>query len=227
MRVGTGELADSLAFDTITAISCELVGYFANRENLLLELKTKTDEIENLLRLDSRGRTLVSWSLSPPRVFASSEHGTAAPAARIHAAHRVLAAGYKVAFHFDPIIAYGDAERDYLALLDDVFDAVPPDKVAFFSLGGLRMSPGLRAAARRRFPDDPMLVGEDVMAPDGRYRSFTPLRFRLFSKLRERIIKLRPDLPVYLCMETASAHRQVFGAPATSPAELGSKLAST
>src|SRR6202045_3784943 len=44
-RVGTGELADSLAFDSITGISRELVEFFAARENLTLELKTKTDEI--------------------------------------------------------------------------------------------------------------------------------------------------------------------------------------
>src|SRR5580658_1004172 len=51
-RVGTGELADSLAFDSITGISRDLVEYFAGREDLTLELKTKTDEIENLLTLD-------------------------------------------------------------------------------------------------------------------------------------------------------------------------------
>ena len=66
-RVGTGELADSLAFDSLTGISRDLVDFFAARENLTLELKTKTDEIENLLDVDPRGRVLVSWTLSPER----------------------------------------------------------------------------------------------------------------------------------------------------------------
>ncbi len=39
-RVGTAELADSLAFDSITSISRDLVDFFASRENLTLELKT-------------------------------------------------------------------------------------------------------------------------------------------------------------------------------------------
>ncbi|HEV2169796.1 MAG TPA: hypothetical protein VGR40_02555, partial [Candidatus Binatus sp.] len=39
-RVGTGELADSLAFDSLTGISRELIEFFASRENLTLELKT-------------------------------------------------------------------------------------------------------------------------------------------------------------------------------------------
>src|SRR5208282_3598027 len=79
-RVGTGELADSLAFDRLTGTSRDLVEYFARSDALLLELKTKTDEIDNLLTVDPRGRTLVSWTLSPPHVFANSEKRTASPA---------------------------------------------------------------------------------------------------------------------------------------------------
>ena len=225
LRIGTGELADSLAFDSLTRISSDFINYFSKHQNLLLELKTKTDEIDHLLTLDCRGRTMVSWSLSPRRVFATSEHYTAPPQSRIKAAQRVLDAGYKVGFHLDPVITYPGAEHDYLELLEDVFDALAPQSIAFFSIGGLRMTPGLRAAARRRFPADKMLLGEDVLGADGRYRTFTPLRLRLFSKLRERLAKACPDLPVYLCMETASAHRSVFGAAPLTPAALGSRLA--
>jgi spore photoproduct lyase len=224
-RIGTGELADSLAFDSITGISVELVEYFSKRGNLLLELKTKTDEIDNLLTVDPRGRTLVAWTLSPERVFRVSEHRTASPAARIDAARRVLEAGYKVAFHLDPIIAYAEAEPDYVELLEKLFLVVPPRRIAFMSIGGLRMTPRLRAIARRRFPSDPMLVGEEALAPDGRYRAWAPLRLRLFSRLRERIARADPQLPIYLCMEGPSAHQHVFGAQAASPAQLGARLA--
>jgi len=224
VRVGTGELADSLAFDSLTGISSDLVKYFSERPTLMLELKTKTDEIDNLLTLDPGGRTMVSWSLSPMRVFADSEHRTAPPPLRIKAARRVLDAGYKVGFHIDPLIAYPGAEPDYLELLENVFDSIPPKAIAFFSIGGLRMTPGLRRTARERFPADPMLLGEDVLGEDGRYRTFTPLRLRLFAKLRDRINRASAELPVYLCMETASAHRRVFGTPALTPVALGTQL---
>ena len=158
------------------------------------------------------------------RVFATSEHRTAPLQSRIHAARRVLDAGYQVGFHLDPLIAYPDAEQDYLELLENVFDVVPSKAITFFSIGGLRMTPGLRSAARRRFPADPMLVGEEVLDEDGRYRTFTPLRLRLFSKLRERIAKARADLPIYLCMETRSVHHRVFGAAPPTPAAFGSRL---
>jgi spore photoproduct lyase len=225
IRIGTGELADSLAFDSLTGISRDLVGYFARRDNLLLELKTKTDEIENLLMTDPQGRTMVSWSLSPARVFHSSEHRTAPPAARIAAARRVLDAGYKVAFHLDPLIAYPEAERDYAELLENLFAVVAPGRIAFISMGGLRMTPALRACARTRFPRDPMLLGEEVLSPDGRYRTFTPLRLRLYARLREMIARANPQLPIYLCMEGPSVHRRVFGVAPPTPAKLGASLA--
>jgi len=224
-RVGTGELADSLAFDRVTGISRDLVEYFARSDTLLLELKTKTDEIDNLLAIDPRGRTLVSWTLSPDAVFASSEHRTASPAARIGSARRVADAGYKIAFHLDPIIAYADAERDYLQLLDALFDSLAPERISFISLGGLRMPPALRTAARRRFPDDPMLAGEEVLSPDGRYRTFTPLRLRLYRTLSERIKAASPRLQHYLCMERPSVSAAVLGAPSPAPAALGESLA--
>jgi hypothetical protein len=48
------------------------------------------------------------------------------------------------------------------------------------------MTPGLRSAARARFPMDAMLCGEDVLASDGRFRTIVPLRLRLYSALAQK-----------------------------------------
>jgi spore photoproduct lyase len=224
-RVGTGELADSLAFDSITGISRDLIEFFSARENLTLELKTKTAEIENLLDADPRGRVLVSWTLSPDAVYRSSEHLTASPAARIAAARAVLDAGYRVAFHFDPLIAYPEAQRDYLQLIDELLDNIPPKQISFISMGGLRMTPCLRGAARGRFPNDPMLCGEDVLSADRRFRTFTPLRLSLYRTLADRFKRAGAEIPAYLCMEPASVHEHVFGAAPSRPATIGERLA--
>lgn len=224
-RVGTGELADSLAMDSLTGISTDLVNFFATRENLTLELKTKTDEIENLLRVDPRGRIMVSWTLSPRRVFEACEHRTASPSARIEAARRVLDAGYRIAFHLDPIIGYNDAERDYIDLMEELFSTIPAPKISFISMGGLRMTPALRAAARRRFPKDAMLLGEDVLAEDGRYRAFAQMRIRLYKVLADKFKAAGAEVPSYLCMENPSVHERVFGTRAPHPAEASERLA--
>ena len=224
-RVGTGELADSLAMDSLTGISSDLIEFVLDHEYLTLELKTKTDEIDNLLKIDPRGRVLVSWTLSPDAVWKSSEHRTAPPSIRIAAARAVLEAGYRVGFHFDPMIAYPHAERDYVRLVDELLSIIPAECISFLSMGTLRMTPALRNVARRRFPNDPMLLGEEVLGADGRLRAFGALRIRLYRALQDRFERAGARFPAYLCMENSAVHERVFGAPPANPATIGERLA--
>ena len=70
-----------------------------------------------------------------------------------------------------------------------------------------------------------MLLGEDVPAEDGRYRTFAPMRIRLYKVLAERFKSAGAEVPSYLCMENSSVHERVFGAPALTPAAAGERLA--
>ena len=224
-RVGTGELADSLALDSATEMSVDLVDFARAREHLTIEFKTKTDEIGNLLKIDPRGRAIVAWTLSPRAVWKSSEHRAASPSARIAAARAVLDAGYRVAFHFDPIIAYEGAARDYELLIEELLDVIPAKGISFVSMGTLRMTPALRAAARRRFPDDPMLLGEEVPGADGRLRAFAALRANLYRAIHRRFSEAGAPIPAYLCMENRRMHERVFGVAPENPATIGERLA--
>jgi spore photoproduct lyase len=84
-RIGTGELSDSLALDHLLGFSSDLVPFFAQRKNVLLELKTKSNGIDGLLAHDPKGRVVVSWSLTPPEISDAEERGTASLAERLDA----------------------------------------------------------------------------------------------------------------------------------------------
>ena len=77
IRIGTGELADSLALDEMTGFSKEIVPVFSRYTNVLLELKTKGDYVDNLLSVDPNGRTVIAWSLNPQNIIDSEEYKTA------------------------------------------------------------------------------------------------------------------------------------------------------
>jgi len=225
-RIGTGELADSLALDPITGLSRQLVPFFAERDNAVLELKTKSDCIEELLRLDCRGRTVVSWSINP-EVVGSDERGAAPIAARLGAAARVREHGYRVGFHLDPIVEHDGWERGYGRLLDDVFSAVEPDDVAWFSLGSLRMTASLQRQVRdRRGPAAAQVVqgAEVVRGRDGKFRVWQGLRVRMYRFLIERIRQRAPRVPVYLCMEPPAVWQRAMREVPTDR-ELGMRLA--
>ncbi|MFQ5842170.1 MAG: radical SAM protein, partial [Thermodesulfobacteriota bacterium] len=105
-RLGTGELGDSLAFEGMTSFSTVLVPFFAGKKNAIFELKTKTDEVDNLLDLGHGGKTVVSWSMNPEKVIAEEERNASTLEERLGAAEECQQQGYPIGFHFDPLIYY-------------------------------------------------------------------------------------------------------------------------
>ncbi len=224
-RIGTGELADSLALDPLTGLSREIVPFFAARPNALLELKTKTDAVDELLTLDPRERVVVSWSLAPPAAVHLAEQGTAPIAARLAAMRRVVRGGYKVGVHFDPVLEHDGWEEGYRDLVHAVAEAVPAARLAWVSLGALRLSAGLRTVMRKRFPSTVLLAGEQVPGLDGKWRDFQPLRVGMYRAVCRFVAEAWPTVPLYLCMETPDVWERVFGTPPPREQALGAQLA--
>ncbi len=223
-RIGTGELGDSLALDPLTGLSRLLVPFFARRPNATLELKTKTDCVDELLDLDPGGRVVVSWSVNAAGVIDREEAGTASLGERVAAARRVQDAGYRVGLHFDPLIEFDGWEAGYGAAVETIFSSVDPDAVAWVSLGSLRLSRALGQAIRARGLPQAVLGGELVEGADGKARVWRGLRLRMYRFLVDRLRSVHPRLPIYLCMEPASMWSRVMG-EVPSDRELGIRLA--
>jgi len=223
-RVGTGELADSLALDGFTGYSLPLVEFFSKQRNAVLELKTKSNQIQNLVGLNHNGRTVVAWSLNPPFIQFSEEHKTSSIEERLTAAEKCVEAGYPVAFHFDPIIHYPEWRRDYRDLIKETFARIPSGSVAWISLGALRMPDTLKEVIQRRFPDSILPLGELIPAPDGKLRYFKPIRTEMYELMRKWVGELGSDVPVYACMERPEVWERVFGATHPSNEALGDSL---
>jgi spore photoproduct lyase len=223
-RVGTGEITDSLALDPYIGFCAEVVPFFAEQPNVLLELKTKSNCIDGLMDLDPKGRIVVSWSMNPQRVIDGDEHLTASLEERIIAARRCQEAGYKLGFHFDPIVEYPGWEADYRDMVERLFASVDFRRVAWVSLGVLRNTSGLKRVMRRRFPATSLLSGEQVLCPDGKMRYFYPLRVAMYRKMLGWIRQAAPTVFVYLCMESREVWEQVFGFAPSCEKELGKAI---
>ena len=221
-RIGTGELADSLALDPVTGYGRRLVEFFAAQRNAVLELKTKTDCVEGLLGLEHRERTVVSWSMNTPYVQEQEEHKTASIEERLRAARKCVDEGYRVGFHFDPLVHYPDWENDYRRLVGEIFDRIPGEAIAWFSIGALRMTSGLRDTLRSRFPGSFLPLGELVPCPDGKLRYAKSIRTRMYLKMLEWIrARASASTGVYACMERPEVWSRVFEASPPSDSEIG------
>ena len=201
-RIGTGELADSLALDHITAYSRRIVPFFASCNNGILELKTKSNQIANLRDLDHMGHTVVSWSMNSHRVCHLEEKKAASLEERIAAAVQCEKWGYKLGFHFDPIVYYPGWEKEYQEVVKELFAVVHPENVAWISLGALRFTPHLRESVQKRYPESKLPYGEFVPGHHGKLRYFRPIREKIYRKMSAWIHEEAPQVLVYLCMES-------------------------
>ena len=210
-RFCTGEFTDSLLMDRRTGLAERLVNLAAGRE-VTLELKTKTDHVDHLFRLDHRGRTVISFSVNAPEI-AAAEEGRAAPLKRrLAAGARAAGAGYPIGLHFDPIIFQPGWEEGYARTIDLIGRTLKEARVAWVSLGCFRYLPRLKEVMLKRHPETRLFDGEFILGGDGKRRYPRPLRTQIYKTLVQGLGRvLPPETVVYLCMESPRVWRDVFG----------------
>jgi len=210
-RIGTGELADSLSTDHLTEYSSQLVSFFADKKNAIIELKTKSTLIDNFLNLDHNGRTVVAWSLNTPKIISTEESLAPTLDERLATAAECQEAGFKLAFHFDPMIYDKNWEADYREVVNKIFEFIHPENITWISLGALRYPPHLDQIIRQNHPGSKIVYGELFPGKDGKLRYFKPIRIEMFSKMYQWIKENAPNVFVYLCMESSEVWRKSFG----------------
>ncbi|MBI5586721.1 MAG: radical SAM protein [Deltaproteobacteria bacterium] len=211
IRLGTGEFTDSLAFDPFTHFSVRLAEEIKACPNLVLELKTKSRAVENLLELAKTDRLIISWSLNPEKVIAREERGAAGLNERLDAAAACQEQGFRLGFHFDPIFYFPGWEKEYRDTVDRLFRRIDPERIAWISLGCFRYLPPLAAIIRNRFPRADYIHEEFIPALDGKKRYPQSLRVDMYSRLLEWLAERGAGAMVYLCMENPAVWRKVFG----------------
>ena len=210
-RIGTGEFMDSMALDHLTDFAAALLPFFRSRPGLVLELKTKTVRVEPLLKLDHGGAYIISWSLNTEAVVNNEEHGAASLAGRIAAAKKAVAAGYRVGFHFDPMIYGEEWEKGYRSVIELMAEHIPAEAIAWVSIGSLRFMPPLKGIAGRHFPATRIYTGEFVAGQDGKMRYLQDIRLEMYAKMAGWFKDLLPGVFVYFCMENSRSWNASFG----------------
>lgn len=223
-RIGTGEYTDSLIWAKLNDQPSFLVKKFADQNNSILELKTKTVNIESLKNLDHNNKTVIAWSLNTPRIISSEERFTASLTARLEAAKKCESWGYRLAFHFDPLVIYDGCEKEYKEVIKSIFTYVSPESILWISIGSFRFMPQLKQIIEKRFPESKLPYGEFITGIDNKMRYFKPLRIALYQKIISYIREAAPDLLLYFCMEDQDVWEQSLGFFPSKEGELGSIL---
>lgn len=214
-RVGTGQFADSLALEPITGHTRELLGFLADYDNVILELKSKTADLTWMEADPHPDRVLPSWSVNAPAIAATQERDTAPLETRLAAARTCVQAGFRVCLHFDPICWFPGWEAGYAAMVDMIFDYLRPRDIAYMSLGSFRCLPELPGRLLAEGRELPLyMLGEFSIGADGKKRLLRPLRVQQFRAVAQRLATHGFTRGLYFCMESDEVWREVFGCTA-------------
>lgn len=218
IRIGTGELADSLALDHLTNYSQRILSIFEKFPHMLFEFKTKSTRVENILSYEKTLKNIiVSWSLNPREVIEREELLTPDLLSRLAVLKKVGDHGYKIGIHFDPIVIFDGWKTAYEKLIEEIAGVVGLSSIAWWSLGALRFPYSLREHIFKH-RDSRLFEGELIKGHDGKYRYFKPLRLELFQYMKQKIGEIISDkVPLYLCMEDKEVWEAVF--PEIPPTE--------
>ncbi len=210
-RVGTGEVIDSLSLDELTLYSRELISFFRKYPRWTLEFKTKSDRVDQFLDLAPAKNVVTSWSINPPLVINSEEHGTARFHERLAAAEKCATAGFSLAFHIDPMIWHPEWKESYSGLVRELTSRFSVEQVNVISLGTLRFQPEQRHLMRERFGLRSLVTSAEMFPSEGsKLRYDASLRHEMFQFVRKEFLSNDPRWNIFLCMETPETWIQSF-----------------
>ncbi len=146
---------DLLAMEKIVPFCFLWTRWVADRENVMLEIRTKSADLHILDRLTPNSRSILAWSLTPEPLIARYEKYTPNLNMRAHAVRNAVERGWQVRLCWDPLLFNENWEQMYRQSIAEVFSVVPPDRVYDVHLGVFRMNADyLKIIRKQRFDTD-------------------------------------------------------------------------
>lgn len=202
---------DVSCFEPEWGASKLLVEYFADKPDKYLQIYAgKSDNIENLLSLDHKGKTIIQWSIGARTQSTVIEKETAPWDRRVEAARRCQEAGYTVRFRFSPTIPVKNWQEENAELIDLIFAKTKPDVISLCAFGWMSVEEA-RSCIDFSLLDPQYVAAMESAAPFLEARGFSggggrPIphdaRAYMFKFLIDEIRKHNKTIPVSICLET-------------------------
>jgi spore photoproduct lyase len=210
-HVSTSHMSDSLVWGNRHGMLDALFDFARRHPNVQLELKTKSDRIDYLLRHEIPRNVVCSWWLSPDTIIRNEEHGTSTLRGRFQAARRLRDRGCTIGFHINPIVLYRGWREEYASLVGNLMGLFSPDEIDFLSLGVLWLSPPVVRGIRHRGGESKALQMPLVADTGDRLTYPEKTRIELYSTIYRAMQPWLGKVFVFLCMESTAIWEAVFG----------------
>jgi len=210
-HIGTGQASDSLMFGNREGVLDTLFEFAKENPNVILEFKTKSDNIKYLLENDVPKNILCTWSLNTPTIIQNEEHLSASLEKRLNSARKLANKGVKIGFHFHPIVEYENYLDEYKEVYDKVLDLFDASEVALVSFGTLTfIKPVIKQLRSREFRSKiTQMPFEDA---SGKSSYPDSIKVEMFKHAYESFKPWhQKGVFFYLCMEEHQMWMKTFG----------------
>ncbi|AFL69456.1 SPL family radical SAM protein [Sulfurospirillum barnesii] len=209
-HIGTGQSSDSLMWGNRSGVLEALFAFARKHPNVILELKSKSDNIAYLLENEVPKNVICTWSLNPQVIIENEEKRASSLEKRIQSARALADKGVLVGFHFHPIVLFEGWKEAYTEIANELTKRFTCKEVALISMGTLTFIKPVLKKIRLRAQSSKILQMPLVDA-SGKYSYPLSLKEEMFSTLYQAFKPWRNEIFFYLCMEDESLWQKVFG----------------
>lgn len=209
-HIGTGQSSDSLMWGNREGVLDALFDFAKNNPNVILEFKTKSNNIKYFEEFEVPKNIIVTWSLNTPIIIKNEEHLTASLEQRIDSARALANKGVLVGFHFHPIVVYKDYLNDYKKIYDTLIETFTHDEVVLISMGTLTfIKPVIKQLRTREMKTKILQMPFETI--NGKQSYSIETKKEMFSHLYNSFKSWHGKVYFYMCMEAHSLWKDVFG----------------
>ena len=212
-HIGTGQSSDSLMWGNREGILDALFKFANDNPNVILEFKTKSDNISYFLENDVPKNILCTYSLNTPTIIQNEEHLTASLQKRIDSARKLADKGVKVGFHFHPIVEYENYIVEYKEVYKKLLNTFEKSEVALVSFGTLTfIKPVIKQLRGREFTSKITQMPMENANGKSSYPEST--KVEMFKSAYESFSPWQntdDKVFFYLCMEEHQMWQKTFG----------------
>jgi len=209
-HIGTGQSSDSLLWGNREGVLDALFEFARTNPNVILEFKTKSDNIKYILENEVPKNILCTWSLNTDTIIKNEEHLTASLDERIGAARKVADKGVKVGFHFHPIVEYENYLSEYETLYRRLIGEFRSEEVALVSFGTLTfIKPVIKKLRDREFKSK--ITQMPFVDAGGKSSYPQETKIEMFKHAYNSFKDWHNDIFFYLCMEEHGMWKEAFG----------------
>jgi spore photoproduct lyase len=196
-----GEYSDSLALTHLTGELPLYFDFFKNNQNAFLELRSKSVNVRELVKLAPLPNVVVSFSLSPDEIAREIDLKTPSIKARLKAMEELSGLGFKLGIHFDPIIIKPNVLAHYSSLIGQMKERHLLD-AEYISLGVVRFTENVYHEVKNNYPESIIFGEKMIKSFDEKLRYIRPVRLKILNEIQTMLMEsgvLKEK--IYFCME--------------------------